>query len=148
MVDEFTTDVSWEARTPQPARRSSLSQFVKDYKNEASRVTESKNSHLVEAFVETSKKLLHRLWEMTKQAIEYAASKFLVELCAMIIAAVGAALTKKHGKSVEISTGDVHYRPNAQPQQSSGQQGNLWGHEHDSRSPFDSGWTRTGTGSW
>lgn len=102
----------------------------------------------VKMFVE---RMISKIVHFAKEALEIAVSKFLVELCAMVIAAVCKALLSKHGKGMDITTGGVFWNgspntttgPAAPNSHSNGQQGSMW-----SGSAFDSGWSRTPGGAW
>jgi hypothetical protein len=128
------------------------SEFVKNYRTQASRAA-SAGSKIADKFVELMAGVLGKFMEFSKQAIEIAISKFLVELCAMIIAGISAALMNKHGRGVDISTPGVFYNksgvgPAASPAASSPQQP-LWNQGSSSNnSPFDSGWNRSSASAW
>lgn len=127
--------------------------FIKNmYSNEtavgAAQLTETVAEKLRDFAMAVAKRFI----SFSKQAVEIAVSKFVVELCAMIIAAVGALMVERHKKPVDITTAGVFYsggpgsssgpatttqtQPNRPPQ-------DMW-----SGSPFDNGWSRGPAGNW
>lgn len=135
-----------------PAREEGFNprDFVKNYRKQAMAASTG-SSRLADAFVEASRRILAKFVDFAKQAVEIAVSKFLVELCAMIIAGISAALMKKHSRGVDISTPGVFYNPNGSQSQNSqssqsSQQGSLWGNNNNSS--FDGGWNRPGASAW
>jgi hypothetical protein len=124
--------------------------FIRNYRKEANKAASTYNSKLIDSFVDASRRIFARFAEFAKQAVEIAVSKFLVELCAMIIAGISAALMKKHSRGVEISTPGVFYNSNGaaptQAQSSPSNQGSLWGNNNNSS--FDGGWNRPGQNAW
>lgn len=148
-TDEFKTptdSVAWGEEPPKADNVFNVKDFVSNYKRQANKATGA-GGRLADAFVDVSRRILSQFWSFAKQAIEIALSKFLVELCAMIIAGISAALASRHKMSVDISTPGVFYNKNGQtvstPPNSS--QGSLW----DKRdSPFDSGWSRSSSPAW
>jgi hypothetical protein len=93
--------------------------------------------------------VLKKLWSIAKQAVEIAVSKFLLELCAMVISAVGASIYKKYSRHVDITTPGVSYTSSGgatmNNSSSSAPPQNLW---TNSGSPFDSGWGSSRAGAW
>lgn len=83
-------------------------------------------------------KMFDHFSKFLKQAIEIAVSKFVVELCAMVISAVSAAILGKYSRGLDITTDKVFYGGSsgtqAGPQQTQQQQPD-W-----RRSAFDDGW--------
>jgi hypothetical protein len=148
-MDEFgppAGDAGWTTGPKEETFR--VGDFVKNYKKQAHKAATGK-SKLAEAFAEVASKILTQFWGFLKQAVELALSKFLVELCAMIIAGISAALASRQGRHVDISTPGVFYnKSGAQaptPQANNSTQGSLW---DNSRSPFDSGWSRGSSPAW
>lgn len=122
-------------------------EFVSSYSKEAAAAASSRSARFIDGFVSLSGKLLEKFWTFAKQAVEIALSKFLVELCAMIIAGISAALLNRQNRSVDISTPGVFYNKAgtqpASPGAASSTQSNLWDNNRGSNgSPFDGGWNR------
>lgn len=134
---EFSNSPWGEAEAAPKSRGFSAAEFVKNYRQGAREASKGAAKRF-EAFQTFSESLVKRFIEMARQAVEIALSKFLVELCAMIIAAVGAAMVKRHNRPVEITTPGVFFNQAGQPAAApaGGPQQNLW-----SGSPFDSGWS-------
>lgn len=149
-MDGFSqpADAGWPVSEEAKASGFKASQFVRDYAKQTNSVLSAASQQLVDTFVEGSLVLLKKFWFMAKQAVSIAVSKFLVELCAMIISAVGAALLKSQGKPVEITTPNVFFNPSGQAPASQQAQPSLW--NQSSGSPFDSGWSsqRSSVGAW
>lgn len=139
----------WGPAAPASQEAFSPSDFVKNYKKQASIAARSGPSRVADAFVEASRRILAKFTEFAKQAVEIAISKFLVELCAMIIAGISAALMSRHKRGIDISTPGVFYNPGgsatAAPASGQHNQGSLWGNSSNS---YDGGWNRPGTTSW
>lgn len=87
--------------------------------------------------------------DLAKQAFEISISKFIIELCAMVIAGVGGAIAGKYKRPVEVTTAGVFYNvantatQTVTPQAAQSPQNNLWG-----GSAFDSGWSSPRTSGW
>jgi len=91
-------------------------------------------------------KMFKHFLKFLQQAVEIAISKFVVELCAMVIAAVSSAILNKHKKGIDITSESVYYggQHQAPAAPSSGQpsQQTSW-----RGSVFDEGWGRS-SGAW
>jgi hypothetical protein len=130
---------------PEPAKKFSVVEFVKNYKTQTEKASVVRKGGLIDAFIRVSLRILAKFREFAKQAVEIAVSKFLVELCAMIIAGISTALASRHGRGIDISTPGVFYNksPATGTTAAPSNQGSLWD-RGSSASPFDSGWNRSG----
>ena len=133
---------------PVPAKEFNLAEAITDYKRNGvltmigAAIT--KVAETVKSFVW---RIVDRVLHFAAQALEIAVSKFLVEICAMVIAAVCKALLAKHGKGMDITTGGVFWNGGPAPagaappnQDRPGHQSSMW-----SGSAFDNGWNRNGS---
>jgi hypothetical protein len=111
--------------------------FFDDYKSQVAKAVGS-GGRMMGALEDMTRKVIGRFFEFVKQAVEIAITKFVVELCAMIIAALGAAITAKHKRPMDITASGVSYNnggPQTPPPQS--QQSSMF-----DGSAFDSSWSQ------
>lgn len=95
----------------------------------------SKNEAWMTKLHSLGQKLLEVVSEFMKRAIQLALAKFVLELCAMVINQIMAALAKAGSGRMDISSPNVYYNGNGQPQVAT--QNNPYGNY--SRSPFEGG---------
>lgn len=96
----------------------------------------SKNVAWMTRLYSLGQKLLEVVSEFMKRAIQLALAKFVLELCAMVINQIMAALAKTGGGRMDITSPNVYYSGSGQPQQNAPQSNNPYGNY---RSPFDGG---------
>lgn len=114
-----------------------LQDVVQRFQRSASRSVTSHKSRVLNRIVELGRSLFQKLTSYAKTAVELAVHKFVVELCAMVISAVFAALSRKGYGGMDISTKDVFYRqPGAAAQPASS--GAFVGGSSQVRNPFES----------
>lgn len=124
--------------------------FIDSYKKQATRVAGS-SVRIVSFLEEITVKIVKKFLEFARQAVDIAVSKFLVELCAMIISAVSAAVLSKYKRPVDITTAGVFYNGGGQTAQPGGQPTPSSNQSMFSGSAFDNSWpgsqssTRTGS---
>lgn len=146
--DVFSTAPAptWGEQSKESSKRT-LFDVIDGYSKDKESVGSKVGEQVLDMIAGVFQRLYKRFVEFAKQAAEIAVSKFLVELCAMIIAALSSMLFKKYGKGVDISTNGVYYNHNGQPSPApnsnqSGQQ-SMWGN-----SSYDGGWSRPGQSAW
>lgn len=108
--------------------------FLKDFRTVARVSTQSRGYEAVKVLKSIAESIVRKFLEFARQAVEIAVSKFLVELCAMIIGAVGGAMMAKHKKGFDITTPGVFYNGGQPAVAQAPSQQPSWG----SSSPFDS----------
>lgn len=123
-----------------------LLEVSQQYQRHANRVAATSwNSRALNSVIRFGHDLLRRLGEYARRALDLAMHKFIVELCAMVISAVFAALTKKGYGGMDISTKDVYFRsgngPGPQATSTQSSQSSSSG-----KNPFES-WTTPNTAS-
>lgn len=106
MVKETVPAAVFGGATGQEKLRESVQQFQKS----AMRAASSRRAKVLGRIVEIGTGLWRKLMEYARQAVDMAMHKFVIELCAMIISAVFAALSRKGYGHMDISTKDVMYR--------------------------------------
>lgn len=86
-----------------------IANMVKQFSTTANFARKSKDTTLIDKCVALGEKLLVVLWNLTKKALEMAVQKFVIELCAMVIAALGAVWANRGNKPFDISTPGVYF---------------------------------------
>lgn len=148
--EEFTSagpTSGWQLGKVEDKKPFTVDTFLKDYRTQATAVAGT-GGRAAGIFYDFTKRIVAKFLDFAKQAVEIAVSKFLVELCAMIIAAVSGSIMGKYKRPVDITTGGVFYgNGGGATQASSNPQAPLWS---SSGSAFDGGWgnQRVGATAW
>lgn len=147
MADSFAATTGF-SESPEAAKPKegvgpfNIAEAVIGFKRNGSSRGPSAASLFVEKVRDLTLRLVRRVFHFGREALEIAVSKFMVELCAMIIAAIGKTMMDKHKKNVDITTSGVFYGPGQVTtpggQTPGGQQSSIWGNN------FDNGWNRSG----
>jgi hypothetical protein len=110
-VLEAATNGAVAATAADFATLGKLEEEVRNYTKKASRATyASGGNRYVNRLKSFAEALIAKLVEYGKKALDIALHKFVIELCAMVISSLFAALARKGYGTMDISTGDVYYR--------------------------------------